>query len=53
MQSTYFEAVMAFVGLGSIVIGAFAERLKGLILPESQPIRAERPRRQSQHPMTK
>ena len=32
MHSTYFETVMAFLGLGSIVIGSFADRLTEHVL---------------------
>jgi hypothetical protein len=32
MHSTYFETVMAFLGLASIVIGSFADRLKEHVL---------------------
>jgi hypothetical protein len=53
MDFTYFEAAMAILGLASIVIGSFADRLRGLMLREPQAIRAERPHRQSQPPMTK
>ena len=34
MHSTYFETVMAFLGLGSIVIGSFADRLTEHVLRE-------------------
>jgi hypothetical protein len=49
----YFEAVMAFFGLASIVIGSFADRLMEHVLREPQAVSTERPRRQSQQLMTK
>jgi hypothetical protein len=49
---TYFEAVMAFFGLASIVIGSFADRITGHMLREPQATSARHPRRQSQQ-MTK
>jgi hypothetical protein len=48
MDFTYFEAVMAFFGLASIVIGSFADRLTAHMLREPQATSTERPRRQSQ-----
>jgi hypothetical protein len=53
MDFTYFEAVMAFFGLASIVIGSFADRLTSHMLRESQATSTERPRRQSRQMMTK
>jgi hypothetical protein len=47
MDFTYFEAVMAFFGLVSIVVGSFADRLTGRMLRERQVISTERPFRQS------
>jgi hypothetical protein len=49
----YFEAVMAFFGLASIVIGSFADRLAGHMLREPMATSTERARRQSQQRMTK
>ena len=34
MHSTYFETVMALLGLASIVIGSFADRLTEYVLGE-------------------
>jgi hypothetical protein len=48
MHSTYLEAVMAFFGLASIVIGAFADRLAEYMLRESQTTSTGRPRPQNQ-----
>jgi hypothetical protein len=42
MHSTYFEAVMAFLGLGSIVIGSFADRLTEHVLREPRATSAQR-----------
>jgi hypothetical protein len=53
MDFTYFEAVMAFFGLASIVIGSFAERLTGHMARERQAAPTERPRRQSRQMLTK
>jgi hypothetical protein len=53
MDFTYFEAVMAFFGLASIVIGSFTDRLTGRMLREPQATSTERPRRHSQQMMTK
>jgi len=47
MDFTYLEAVMAFFGLASIVIGSFADRLTEHVLREPQAVSTERPRRQS------
>jgi hypothetical protein len=44
MHSTYFEAAMAFLGLASIVIGSFADRLTEYVLQEPQATSASRPR---------
>ena len=46
MDFTYFEAVMAFFGLASIVIGSFADRLTGRMLREPQAKSTERQIRQ-------
>jgi hypothetical protein len=43
MDFTYLEAVMAFFGLASIVIGSFADRLAGHMLREPQATSTERP----------
>ena len=51
MQFTYFESVMACLGLASIVIGSFAERLTEHVLREPQTTSAERLRRPSQQPL--
>jgi hypothetical protein len=48
MHSTYLEAVMAFFGLASIVIGSFADRLAEYMLREPQATSAGRPLRQNQ-----
>jgi hypothetical protein len=53
MDFTYFEAVTAFFGLASIVIGSYADRLAGHVLREPQTTSTERLRRQSQQTMTK
>ena len=53
MHSTYFETVMAFLGLASIVIGSFADRLTGHMARERQATATERPRRQSRQMLTK
>jgi hypothetical protein len=53
MDFTYLEAVIAFFGLASIVIGSFADRLTGHMLREPQATSTERPRRHSQQMMTK
>jgi hypothetical protein len=37
MNFSYFEVVMAFFGLASIVIGSFAERLTEHVLGEPKP----------------
>jgi hypothetical protein len=42
MHSTYFEAAMAFLGLVSIVIGSFADRLTEHVLRESRATSAQR-----------
>jgi hypothetical protein len=42
MHSTYFETVMAFLGLGSIVIGSFADRLTEHVLREPRATSAQR-----------
>ena len=47
MDFTYLEAVMAFFGLASIVIGSFADRLAEHVLREPQAVSTERSRRQS------
>ncbi len=36
MHSTYFETVMAFLGLASIVVGSFADRLTEHVLQGSR-----------------
>ena len=36
MEFTYFEAIMAFFGLASIVIGSFADRLTNEMLQGRQ-----------------
>jgi hypothetical protein len=46
MHVSYFEAVMAFLGLASIAVGAFAESLKEHVLREPQATSGERLRRQ-------
>ncbi len=46
MDFTYFEAVMAFFGLASIVIGSFADRLTGESLRARQAASTEREIRQ-------
>jgi hypothetical protein len=48
MHVSYVEAVMAFFGLASIVIGSFAERITEHVLREPQASSAQRLRRQSQ-----
>jgi hypothetical protein len=48
MHSTYLEAVMAFLGLASIVIGSFADRLAEYMLREQKTTSAGRTRRQNQ-----
>ena len=53
MESTYFEFVMAFFGLASIVIGSFAERLTEHVLREPPAAPTERLRRQSQRLTTR
>ena len=45
MDFTHLEAVMAFFGLASIVIGSFADRLTEHVLREPQAVSTERPRR--------
>ena len=45
MDFTHLEAVMAFFGLASIVIGLFADRLTEHVLREPQAVSTERPRR--------
>jgi hypothetical protein len=47
MDFTYFEAVMAFFGLASIVVGSFVDRLMGRMLRERQVISTELPFRKS------
>ena len=47
MDFTYLEAVMAFFGLASIVIGLSADSLTEHVLREPQAVSTERPRRQS------
>ena len=42
MDFTYFEAVMAFFGLASIVIGSFANRFRVHTLREPQATSTER-----------
>jgi hypothetical protein len=42
MHSTYFETVMAFLGLGSIVIGSFADRLTEHVLREPRATSTQR-----------
>jgi hypothetical protein len=42
MHSTYFETVMAFLGLASIVIGSFADRLTEHVLREPRATSAQR-----------
>jgi hypothetical protein len=44
MHFTYFETVMAFLGLGSIVIGSFADRLTEHVLREPRATSAQRSR---------
>ncbi len=46
MDFTYFEAVMAFFGLASIVIGSFADRFTGESLRARQAASTERQIRQ-------
>jgi hypothetical protein len=53
MDFTYLDAVMAFFGLASIVIGSFADRLARHMLREPQATSTERPRRQTRQMMTK
>jgi hypothetical protein len=48
MHVSYFEAAMAFLGLASIALGAFAERLAEHVLREPQATSAERLRGQTQ-----
>jgi hypothetical protein len=45
MDFTYFEAVMASLGLASIVIGSFADRLSGHLLREPRGTSVVRSRR--------
>jgi hypothetical protein len=47
MHSTYFETVMAFLGLASIVIGSFADRLTEHVLREPRATSAQRLRSHS------
>jgi hypothetical protein len=49
MHSTYFETVMAFLGLASIVIGSFADRLTEHVLREPRATSVSRPR---SHPVS-
>ena len=46
MHVSYFEAVMGFVGLASIAIGSFADRVSEHVLRGPQATSAERLRRQ-------
>jgi hypothetical protein len=42
MHATYFETAMAFLGLGSIVIGSFADRLAEHVLGQPRATSAQR-----------
>jgi hypothetical protein len=53
MDITYLEAVMAFLGLASIVIGSFADRLSEQVLRKPQATSTERSRSRSRQLMTK
>jgi hypothetical protein len=46
MEFTYFEAVMAFFGLASVVIGSFADRLINEMLRGRQAASARQQTRQ-------
>jgi len=49
MHFSYFEDLMALLGLASIAIGSFAERLTEHVLRKPETTPAERFRHQSPH----